>query len=133
MIDIFVDTSALYAWLNKNDKFHQPIVEFIERCRDSLLTTNFVFAETISLITKRINKKIAIEFGEKLRVSQKISTIYLPEDYQEKAWKLFSRDRKIGFDYIDATCFVFMRETGINTCLSLDKHFQQMDFKVFPE
>lgn len=130
MSDIFVDTSALYAFVNKNDKFHHQVVKYLKTTPDTLVTTNFIFAETLSLITKRVGKKIAIKFGEHLKKSGKILIMYLPEDYQEKAWKLFSEDEKIGFDYIDATCFVFMQETGIETALSFDIHFIQAGFKL---
>lgn len=130
MSDIFVDTSALYAWVNKDDEFHQKVVKFIKITPYLLVTTNLIFAETISLITKRVGKETAIKFGERLKNTEKISIMYLSEEYEEKAWKLFSEDKKIGFDYIDATCFIFMQETGIETALSFDKHFRQLGFKT---
>lgn len=132
MEKIFVDTSAFYAMVNRGEKNHKKIAGFIEKKKNLLVTTNFIFAETLSLITKRLGKNIAIKFGEGLRDSRRIKIFFLSEEYQEEAWNLFFEYRDKDFDYIDATCFTFMKKIGITKALTLDKHYNQMSFIMLP-
>lgn len=129
---IFVDTSAFYAIVNKGEAHHNKIKEFIKNSKYLLVTTNLIFAETISLVTKRLGKKIAADFGSGLWNSERLNIYYLSEDYQKEAWDLFVRYKDKDFDYIDATCFTFMKKMDINKVLSFDRHFKQMNFEILP-
>lgn len=129
---VFVDTGAFYALANKGESHHNAVKRFIETASTQLVSTNFIFAETMSLITKRLGKDIAVSFGRGLKNSKRLNIFYLSEKYQEEAWDLFARYRDKDFDYIDATCFVFMEKMGIIKALSLDGHFKQMNFEMLP-
>ncbi len=65
-LPIFVDTSAWYALLDKNDSDHASAVKFKESLTHSLVTTNYIADETITLSKNRLGHKIATEIGEKL-------------------------------------------------------------------
>lgn len=129
---IFVDTSAFYAMVNKGEVHHKKIRDFITKSKALFITTNLIFAETISLITKRLGKKVAADFGKGLQNSSRLNIYYLAEDYQKEAWDLFVRYKDKDFDYIDATCFTFMKKMGINKALSFDRHYKQMNFEMLP-
>ncbi|MFH1452418.1 MAG: PIN domain-containing protein [Armatimonadota bacterium] len=129
---IFVDTSAFYAMINKGETHHGKIKNFIKKSKELLVTTNLIFAETISLITKRLGKNIAADFGSGLLNSTRLSIYYLSEDYQKEAWDLFISYKDKDFDYIDAACFTFMKKMNINKVLSFDRHFKQMGFEILP-
>lgn len=129
---IFVDTSAFYAIVNKGETHHNKIKEFIKKSKSLLVTTNLIFAETISLVTKRLGKNIAADFGTGLRSSARLNIYYVSEEYQKEAWDLFVGYKDKDFDYIDATCFTFMKKMGINKVLTFDRHFKQMNFEILP-
>ena len=133
MENIFVDTSAFYSLVNKGESEHYRVKEFIENNTLPLLTTNFIFAETISLITKRLGKIFALKFGSGLKKSERLKIINISEEYEEEAWELFSGYKDKDFDYIDATSFVFMKRMSIKKALSLDIHYSQMNFIMLPE
>ena len=59
----FVDTGALYALADRTDQAHGRARAFHESSRVAYLTTDFVLAEAMSLITKRVGKKQAVTFG----------------------------------------------------------------------
>ena len=96
------------------------------------ITTNFVFAETLSLVTKRIGKDKGIEMGEKILQSGVVGLAYLDEEIQKEAWKFYKKYKDKDFDFIDATSFVFCQKRGIKEAFTLDRHFAQMGFKIFP-
>ena len=92
-----------------------------------------VFAETISLLTKRVGKHKGIEMGERILESDIIRLVYLDEGIQRDAWQLCKKYKDKDFDFIDAASFVFCQKQGIKEALTLDRHFSQMGFKVYPE
>lgn len=132
MKQILVDTSAFYALADSADPAHAASREFLESNQVPLVTTNYVFAETLSLLTKRLGKDAAVRFGTGLRASEMIRLFRLPRDYDEDSWKEFLRFRDKGFDFIDSTCFVVMQRLGMETAFSFDRHFVQRGFRVVP-
>lgn len=132
MKQIFVDTSAFYALADKKDPAHPRAVEFLEANDIPLLTTNHIFAETISLLTKRLGKSAAVKFGEGLRSSDLIRVFQLTPEYEEAAWQEFLRYKDKDFDFIDSSCFAVMERQGIVAAFSFDRHFRQRGFTLLP-
>lgn len=129
---ILVDTSAFYALADKKDPAHDRALAFLEGNETPLLTTNYVFAESLSLLTKRLGKAAAIRFGEGLKGSELVRLFHLTQDYEEGAWQEFLRYRDKGFDYIDSTCFAVMERQEIEAAFSFDRHFAQRGFRLLP-
>ena len=63
---IFVDTSAWYATVDKSDRDHRAAVAKIQNLDRPLLTSNYIFDETLTLIKTRLGSSLAVQFGEKL-------------------------------------------------------------------
>ncbi len=64
---VFVDTSAIYAYLSKTDDFHQEAVEKFKKCLDNeweLWIISEVLIETLALIWRRMGKDKAKEAGK---------------------------------------------------------------------
>ena len=132
MHSLFIDSSALFAWGAEDSIEACAIKEFLLENRFPLFTTNFVLAETISLITKRVGKSKGISFGKQLLSSSILRFIMVDEDLQKKAWDLYASYKDKDFDLIDATSFVYCRKQKIKEVITLDQHFSQMGFTVFP-
>lgn len=132
MKQIFVDTSAFYALADRRDPAHPEAVRFLEENEVPLLTTNYIFAECMSLLTKRLGKAAAIRFGEGLRASESIQVFRFDAEYEEAAWKEFMKYRDKEFDFIDSSCFVVMQRQGIESAFSFDRHFAQRGFRNLP-
>lgn len=132
MKQVFVDTSAFYALADAKDPAHPRAARFLEENEAPLLTTNYVFAESLSLLTKRLGKAAAIRFGEGLRGSEVVRVFQLAADYEEAAWKEFLKLRDKEFDFIDSTCFVVMEMQGMDSAFSFDRHFAQRGFRMLP-
>ena len=59
---LFVDTGAWYAVVDKKDPDHKEAEHFLTNNKIPLLTTNFIFDETITLIRSRLGWRIAKDF-----------------------------------------------------------------------
>ncbi|MDO8520262.1 MAG: PIN domain-containing protein [Deltaproteobacteria bacterium] len=128
----FIDSSAFFAWTDEKSPEGSQIEATLAQTRSPLITSNLVFAETISLITKRIGKFKGRELGEKIRKSRTIQVARITEAEENEAWKMYLRYADKDFDFIDATSFVFCKKNGIKEVFTLDHHFAQMGFKVQP-
>lgn len=128
----FLDSSAIYAIANKTDAAGERINNILLQARPLLFTTNYIFAETLSLITKRQGKHAAIQTGKLLKDSKFVKIALLEKSILTKAWDLFVGYQDKDFDYIDATSFAYCHQQKIKNVLTLDHHFTQMGFQILP-
>lgn len=96
---VFVDTSAFLAIKNRRDARHRDAVRLKEHllvAGKSLLTTDYVLDETYTIIRLRAGHRVAVEFGEELRVSRLIRIEYVTAERIERAWDCSSVFRTHG-------------------------------------
>ena len=122
---IFVDTSAWYAIIDKNDQDHQAAVGKIQVLDHPLVTSNYILDEILTLLSKRLGSTIAISFGQRLLNQQVSALLRITEEDEGSAWKVFRQYADKGFSFTDCTSFVLMERLGINTVFAFDDHFAQ--------
>ncbi len=106
---LFVDTGAWYAIVDRKDPDHNNAAAYIKANRIPLITTNFVFDETVTLLRRRLGWGIARDFGKKLRSSGFVSLAPVNNDDEETAWDIFLKYKDKNFSYTDCTSFAFMK------------------------
>jgi len=129
---VFADTGGFYALADRGDPAHSRARNFIEDCEAVLLTTDFVFAETMSLLTKRLGKDIAVTFGQALRSSSSVRIEEAPFEVRESAWRLFALHRDKDYDLIDCISFSMMEKFRLREAFGFDRHFVQHGFLLLP-
>jgi predicted nucleic acid-binding protein len=127
ILPIFVDTGAWYALLDKNDSDHIAAVEFKESLTHSLVTTNYVADEIITLAKARLGHDIAVEIGEKLWNESIATLVRVTSQDEKKAWEIFVKHRDKGFSFTDCSSFAVMERLGIIEAFAFDEHFNQYD------
>lgn len=129
---IFVDTGTWYALVDRNDPDHPAAREFFEANRLPLVTSNFVFDETLTLLRRRLGWAVACEFGRGLRESGLASIAYVTVEDEDAAWILFRKFRDKEFSYTDCTSFAMMERLKLRTAFAFDRHFAAMEYQVEP-
>jgi hypothetical protein len=129
---VFVDTGAFYALADKRDPAHSRAKRFYKECASRLLTTDFIFAETMSLMTKRLGKDISVAFGRGILGSPAIRIEEPTAPVRETAWSIFSRHLDKDYDLIDCISFSIMDAFGIREAFGFDQHFRQYGFHLLP-
>ena len=129
---IFVDTSAWYALLDKNDADHYAAVKFYDSLVHPLVTSNYIADEVITLARIRLGYKVAVEVGQKLWDESIANLIrVMPED-EKRAWEIFVKYRDKTFSFTDCSSFALMERIGITEVFAFDEHFTQYgSFVVF--
>ncbi len=132
MKTVFADTGGFYALADRRDPAHARARKYFDSCDAVLLTTDFVFAETMSLLTKRLGKDVAVKFGQALRNSRSVRIEEVPFQVREKAWQLFAGQGDKDYDLIDCISFSMMEKFRVREVFGFDRHFTQYGFDLFP-
>jgi len=130
---IFVDTSAFYALLDLDDRNHQKGKkawrEILEN-DSTLVTSNYILVETLSLLQSRLGLEAVRGFQEDVVPILKVEFV-TPEMHRAGASALLSAGRR-GLSLVDCVSFEVMRDWGIKTAFTFDSHFKEQGFEVIP-
>lgn len=86
----------------------------------------------MSLVTKRIGKKVAIQLGRAIRESTRLRIEEVTAEHRDQAWKLFSERSDKEYDLIDCISFSIMRALGIHEAFGFDRHYLQHGLILLP-
>jgi predicted nucleic acid-binding protein len=122
---IFVDTGGWFARVVPTDKHHAAAVEWSQSNRERRLTTDYVVAETPTLLRMRGERERALVMGSEFFESGQVDLYYLTEDDIRQAWQTFRRYSDKGWSFTDCTSKVVIEKLGIERALAFDHHFHQ--------
>lgn len=136
MRSVFVDTSAFVALRNRSEAEHEAAREALVRLLAegaALFTSNYVFAETYTALMVRVNRKEAIEWGNRFRKGGAIDLVRIDRPTEERAWEILERHEDKRWSYVDATSFALIERDGDSAAFAFDGHFSQRGLRVVPE
>jgi predicted nucleic acid-binding protein len=119
----FVDSSAIVALVDRNDRSHGAAVDVYRGLLEQgyrLFTTNFVVAETVSLLSDGPGADIARQW---LR-DHRLAVYHADEQDEQRARALVIASRSArGLSYTDAVSHVVMERLGIKDAFAVDRNF----------
>ena len=122
---IFVDTSAWYAVIDKNDRDHAAAVTKIQILDRPLVTSNYILDEILTLLKSKLGSSVAVPFGQKLWDQEMSAMLRITEEDEERAWRIFRQYDDKAFSFTDCTSFALMERLDINAVFAFDDHFLQ--------
>ena len=134
MLQLLVDSSALYALADANEVNHQRVSHFVRQrsCDFTLIVTDWILDETLTLIKSRFGWHVAVQVGERIRHSTFCQFVHLTPQDEQLTWEVFQQYRDKAWSYTDCSCLAIMQRLKISEALSLDRHFRQMGITVWP-
>ena len=132
MSAVFVDTSAWYALMNRDDPHHARARAFAESFGGSLATSNYVALETTNLILMRKGFSAAMGFLRMTMESRLLEMLHVAPMQHAGAVDLFSRLGKEGLSLTDCSSILLMRESKLSEAFCFDEHFTGMGFLCLP-
>ncbi len=125
----FVDTGAWFAVAVRNDPDHETAMAWLERNRESLVTTDYILAETITLIRMRDKTvrghRLAVRTATSLLRGEAAMLEKVNTEDLERALSVFRTYRDHLFSFVDCTSFVIMERLGISRAFAFDRHFDE--------
>lgn len=134
--EVFLDTGYLLALERRTDRNHGPALEHWRSLRGSglprLVSTTYVFDETVTYLNSRGLHASAVKVGERLMASPSVEMIHVGEDLFREAFDLFRDRPDKRYSLTDCASFLVMRERKIATAFAFDRHFEQEGFAREP-
>lgn len=127
----FVDTSAVYAVLDRDEKNHARAAAAWSKLISEhrlLVSTNYVLLETISLVSARLGIDAARRFA--LEVVPLIDIRWIDRETHTRGLEVFLAGGKGRASLVDCTSFIVMRDSGIEEAFTLDRHFGDAGFTM---
>lgn len=131
----FADTSYWLALELTDDQNHgSALAHWLKLVKTSfaIVTTSYVFDETITYLNSRNHHEKAVEVGENLLLSPTIELVHIDESLFFEGWTMFQKYQDKRYSLTDCLSFVVMKEKGLETALTFDKHFVQAGFNSEP-
>lgn len=128
---IFVDTSAVYAVLDRSDANHAPARDGWFALLDSgrpLLTTNYVLVECCALTQSRLGLEAARCLLDDLVPVMEV--VWVDETLHGIAAAALLAAHRRKLSLVDCVSFAVMRQRGITEAFAFDRHFAEEGFAV---
>lgn len=130
---IFVDTSAIYALTNRLDLRHAVATERFRSLLDAeerLLTHNYVLAEAISLLQRRLGVAAALSAAEN---ADTFEIEWVDRELHAQALRRLAASAARRVSFVDQVSFAVMRRYGVTTALAFDQDFVVEGFRLYGE
>ena len=128
---VFVDTSALYSSLDRDDRSHAMALDCwtaLRRSRESLVTTNYVVLESCALLQRRLGIGAVRSLTENLLPTISVQWV-TPEDHTRALATVLAANRR-KLSLVDCTSFAVMRSGQIHRAFAFDQHFDEQGFET---
>ena len=130
-MNIFADTSGLFALLVRNDHMHVRAklnFAYFGEHRAHLVTSSFVIVESVALLRRRVGLTAVHDFQSK--IIPLLEIIWVNNDWYSKAiQRLFALNNR-NVSLVDCLSFEIMESREITQAFTFDKHFPEMGFAI---
>lgn len=130
---LFIDSGAWYALFDRDDQYHERSVNTFLRLKNQsirLVTSDYVFDETLTLLRYRGSYSVARQFGEHFRKSNVVCE-EITREIRDSAWQIFLDYDDQNFSFTDCTSFALMRLQNIQDAFTFDMHFNILGFTIY--
>ena len=126
----FLDSSALYAFLDRRDGRNANAVERWATVlgTDELITHNYVLAETTALLQVRIGIDAVRDLQEELVPAMTVH--WVNRELHDDAVRAVVASERRAVSLVDRVSFLVMRLYGITRAFAYDAHFQDQGFEL---
>lgn len=129
----FVDSSYWIALELADDQNHGPAQakwNSLDLVLTDLVTTTYIFDETITFLNSRNAHTTAVELGDSILLSPRIELVHVDEDLFFEGWGLFQKYHDKAYSLTDCISFVVMKQRKLTSALTFDMDFRQAGFRI---
>jgi len=130
-VNIFADTSGLFALLVKNDymyvRANENFTYFAEK-NVQLVTSSFILVETTALLQRRIGMAPVHDFNAK--ILPLLEVIWVDDKWYTRAIQRLLVQNNRNVSLVDCLSFEIMDSTEIECAFAFDKHFEDNGFTI---
>ena len=133
-MSLFVDTSALLAFLDADQPRHGEVVGAWDRAvaqERPLVTSNYVLVESSALVQRRLGVEALRALADIL--APMLRPFWIDEELHASAVATLLTANRRHLSLVDCTSFELMRRHGLTDALALDDDFARQGFRLLPD
>jgi predicted nucleic acid-binding protein len=120
-----VDSDFLFGLFVPTDPHHNKAKGIFIREKkneSNLVVLNLVLQETATVLSHKVNQKLALDFIKKFNELE-IQIIYLDEELENRTWKIFNSQTKKGTSFIDCANVAVTEKYKLDGIVSFDEFY----------
>ncbi len=128
---VYVDTSALYAILDRTDISHETAAATWHLMGDrpeSLFTSSYVLLESVALLQSRLGLESVREL--EARIVPLLTVRWVDRGLHSRAFSTLLTARRRDLSLVDCVSFEVMREMDLDMAFAFDAHFTEQGFRL---
>jgi len=129
---VFIDTMGWACLLDRCEAKHEETARLMAewgQMRRSLVTTDYVVDETVTLLMARRAGGVLGDFFELIEHSAALTLTPVGPGRFREACGYVLKHRDQGYSFTDVTSFIVMNELGMSDALTEDRHFEKAGFR----
>jgi predicted nucleic acid-binding protein len=129
---VFIDTMGWACLLDRCEAKHEETARLMAewgQMRRSLVTTDYVVDETVTLLMARRAGGVLGDFFELIEHSAALTLTPVGPGRFREACGYVLKHRDQGYSFTDVTSFIVMNELGMSDALTDDRHFEKAGFR----
>lgn len=133
--EVFVDTNVFVTIRDNTDSTHKKalkISEYISKNKIKWATSSDVIGETLTVISKKLGKEIAIDWYKDFKNSS-IREIFIDEATHRETRKFFTKVKSKNISFIDCSNVIAMKRNKIKHIFSFDEYFRKMGVELLSD
>lgn len=132
MSEVFVDSGAFVAFLDRSDRQHQRTVSLFRDPPRRLTTSILVVSESYSWFLHKTGEAGARTFRRLLSDLPSLTVLGADERHREAVWKKLDALRGAKLTFVDASALVHLGERRISTVWGTDHDLALEGAEVLP-
>ena len=132
---IFVDTSALLALADSEDKNHRAARSIhdggiLRGKYGRMVTSDYVLDEAFTLLKSTLGMAAVENLAASVSTSKSVQRVWVGPQHFQDALSMMRSHADKAWSFTDCTSFVIMKELGIPRAFTFDRDFKQAGFDM---
>lgn len=126
---VFVDADAFVALAKEEDAHHESALKLLDWLIDRharFITSNYVIAESITVISQRVGHAHALQFIADIKSEQSIFLVrWITPQIEEQAIAIFQKQTSKNVSFVDCTNMAILSLLRIDAIFSFDDIYKK--------
>ena len=126
---ILVDSDAFVALAKEDDSNHnqaRKILTYLSKKPVLFTTSNYVFSETVTVLSQRVGRKYASSFIQELKSPETLFSMqWIDEELESLAIQIFQDQTSKNVSFVDCTNMALMKHLRLTAIFSFDSIYKK--------